>query len=145
MRTIGIALLALGLLAAERASAVPITVFGIDFEANKAATELAGELQLTPPIGGQRGSAFALTPFQIDSFSTQFDFRIMGGADGMSFVIQNDPAKADALGTAGSSLGLGDGTPSGSLNQQILPSIAVIFDTFGGPGGPNTRPHCTER
>lgn len=139
VRSFGLGLFAAGLLTVQGVGATPVNVFGIDFEANKAATDVGGVLQLTPNTGGRRGSAFALTPFQLtatSSFTTTFDFNInSGAADGLSFVIQNDPAKVDALGQTGNSLGLGGS--AGPLSQPISPSVAVTFDTFGSPSGPN--------
>jgi glucose/arabinose dehydrogenase len=93
-------------------------------------------LQLTPDLNNQAGGAFYDTPFQIDansSFSTQFQFRLSGangtsGADGFTFVLQNDSRGATALGPSGGNVGY-----SGINN-----SLAIEFDTYdNGAGDPD--------
>lgn len=95
-------------------------------------------LRLTPDEGGKVGSAFFNTPFDFDSntfFSSHFQFRIHGeragiteGADGLVFIIQNDPRGVTAFGRDGSGLGYG---PAGAFGgDPIENSVGIAFDTF---------------
>jgi glucose/arabinose dehydrogenase len=95
-------------------------------------------LQLTPDLNTQAGSAFYDTGFQIDansSFSTQFQFRLGGangtnGADGFTFVLQNDSRGTSAIGPSGGSVGY----------QGINNSFAIEFDTYkNGTGDPDAN------
>lgn len=89
-------------------------------------------LRLTPSTSFQAGSAFLETPIAIDddtSFWTQFSFQISnaGGvesADGLAFLLQNDPAGPGAMGGSGGNIGY----------QGISPSLVIEFDTFLGSG-----------
>ncbi len=100
----------------------------------------AGELVLSlnaglPNDGVVPGatSAFITTPFAISSSSTfqaTFQFRQDGTADGLTFIVHNDPRGASAIGAGGSSMGV-DGGP-GNNPAAISPSYAVEFDLFGG-------------
>jgi glucose/arabinose dehydrogenase len=95
---------------------------------NGNANKPGATLQLTPDLNTQAGSAFYDTAFQIDansSFSTQFQFRLSGsngtnGADGFTFVLQNDSRGVSALGASGGSVGY----------QGINNSLAIEFDTY---------------
>jgi glucose/arabinose dehydrogenase len=93
-------------------------------------------LQLTPDSNTQAGSAFYDTAFQLDansSFSTQFQFRLGGvngttGADGFTFVLQNDSRGTSAIGASGGGVGY----------QGINNSLAIEFDTYkNGNNDPN--------
>jgi hypothetical protein len=95
-------------------------------------------LRLTPNIPDQAGGAWSrqrIDPSQ--DWSTQFTFLIGGNeaADGLAFLVQNDPQQGGALSMGGSSLGY----------EGISPSVAVEFDTFtfgaGSPGEDPTDPH----
>jgi glucose/arabinose dehydrogenase len=110
------------------------TIDGIVLNGN--ASKAGTSLQLTPAVGDQAGSAFYATPFAIDgntSFNTQFQFQLTGGegtagADGFTFVIQNSPSGANALGGRGGSVGY----------ANIIQSVAVEFDTYqNGTNDPN--------
>ena len=82
-------------------------------------------LRLTPSAKIQRGSAFFNRPLAIDgatSFSTQFEFELSGGttgADGFTFMLQNDPRGVNALGGLGGSLGY----------SGLTQSLAIEFDS----------------
>lgn len=99
---------------------------GIQVNGNASATN--GVLLVTNNAGAQSGSAFltqATDLTAIESFSSQFSFRMAGsadGADGMTFTIQAAPAAATVLGSAGGGLGY----------EGISPSLAVALDTHGG-------------
>jgi glucose/arabinose dehydrogenase len=95
-------------------------------------------LQLTPDLNTQTGSAFYDTAFQIDansSFSTQFQFRLGGvngttGADGFTFVLQNDSRGTSAIGASGGGVGY----------SNIANSLAIEFDTYkNGTGDPDAN------
>jgi hypothetical protein len=90
---------------------------------------------LTPAAGWQGGSAFSNTPITLGSsaaFSTVFSFEILargglgGGADGLTFTVQNVSSN---VGGAGGGIGY----------AGISNSVAVEFDTFdnGEVGGSN--------
>ena len=90
-------------------------------------------LHLTTGQLNQAGSAFWSTPVNIQSFSTDFQFQITGSgqlADGMTFAMQADSAKA--LGPGGSGLGYGASQPghAGGLPK----SAAVKFDLYSNAG-----------
>ena len=85
-------------------------------------------LQLTANKRSQVGSVFYDEPIQVNdetSFSTQFQFQIGGGtdgADGFTFMLQNNLSGDLALGSAGGGLGY----------RGIANSLAIEFDTFKG-------------
>jgi glucose/arabinose dehydrogenase len=103
---------------------------------NGNASKSGTTLQITPDINDQAGSAFYDTAFQLDansSFSTQFQFKLSGangtnGADGFTFVLQNDPRGTSAIGPSG----------GGSGYQGVTNSLAIEFDTYkNGNNDPN--------
>jgi glucose/arabinose dehydrogenase len=97
---------------------------------NGNAAQSGNVLRLTPDQRSQRGTAFATQQIGITgdtSFNTQFQFRLSGtsgsgGADGITFMLQN--SGVTALGGEGGSLGYGG----------IGNSLAIEFDTFQGTG-----------
>ncbi|QDT07916.1 Soluble aldose sugar dehydrogenase YliI precursor [Rubripirellula lacrimiformis] len=94
---------------------------------NGSASVVDGQLQLTSTGVQQAGSAFYNDPISFNentSFQSSFSFQIgggsgSGGADGMTFLLQNSGAGADALGRNGGYLGY----------DTIGQSIAIEFDT----------------
>lgn len=76
----------------------------------------------------QQGSAFFNNLILLrDGFSTSFDYTIGGGthpADGLAFLISNDPAGANAAGWGGSGLGF----------QTLSNTVGVTLNTFSDPG-----------
>ncbi|TWT87772.1 Quinoprotein glucose dehydrogenase B precursor [Neorhodopirellula pilleata] len=102
------------------------SVVGLDLNGN--ARRNGNALELTGATSGQSGSAFFTTPISLTndgSFRTAFSFEATGGggtngADGLTFVIQNDPLNTSALGGTGDALGY----------QGITRSVAVEFDTY---------------
>ncbi len=100
---------------------------------NGDAQQVGQVLRLTSDRGWMLGSAFLRNAIAIDgntSFQTQFQFRIGGtqgtaGADGFTFVLQNNLVGAALLGNGGGSLGY-EGTGRNSL--------AIEFDTFNNGG-----------
>ncbi len=87
--------------------------------------------RLTDPVSGQAGSFFTSARVGVASFTTTFTFqlRALGSpvADGLTFVIQNDPRGPGALGDAAG--GLGYGGTAGIHN-----SIAIKFDSWKPSG-----------
>jgi len=123
-------------------------VFSIDFgdfgspapsvlTQNGDAALTGGVLRLTPDQQHKSGSAFLNIPFDLDtttSFSSHFQFRIHGqgagtgaGADGLVFIVQNDPRGTAALGRDGSGLGYGN---VGFGGPPIVNSVGIAFDTY---------------
>ncbi len=115
------------------------SITGLDF--NGVSSRAGTALRLTPASGFQVGSAFFDTPLTITadtSFQTQFQFRITGGtsgSDGFTFMLQNSPAGAGAIGERGGSLGY-DIRESGT-GSRIVESLAIEFDTFANPWDTN--------
>lgn len=67
------------------------------------------------------------------SFKLNFGDRDADGADGMVFVIHNDPRGADALGCVGMGLGFSSSTYTNDWlpeSSPIMNSIAIEFDTY---------------
>lgn len=89
-------------------------------------TQTYNGLRLTSAQKKQSGSAFFDRALAIDantSFTTQFQFEVSGGtqgADGFTFMLQNNIKGLEALGAAGGSLGYG------GLDR----SLAIEFDSF---------------
>ena len=83
-------------------------------------------MQLTPAAKKQKGSAFfdsALAISADTSFSTQFQFQVLGstvGADGFTFMLQNDIQGVSALGGHGGGIGY----------VGIEQSLAIEFDSY---------------
>jgi len=108
----------------------------VDWQLNGVAGGNAGELLLASGTSNA-GSAFVDVPVNIDlGFSAQFDFRIVpdvsGGADGLSFVIADDPT---TLGSAGGFLGTSVPDPIEGGSIGIVNGISVEFDTWVNGSG----------
>jgi hypothetical protein len=96
---------------------------------------------VTTAVGDEHNSAFYNSRQSITGFSAEFIYQAVGGADGATFCIQNDPAGTAAVGAqdGGSALGY----------QGIAPSVAVAFNIYSGhtgqtdilfnDGGPNVK------
>ncbi len=108
------------------ANGAEVNFAGYPFWTNGSARIAGNALELTPNLNRVAGSAFIHTPFNLvgnPSFHVFFQFRITGGtdgADGFTFMIQNDQRGLQALGGVGGNLGY----------QGISSSIAVEFDDF---------------
>ena len=102
---------------------------------NGSATQIQDALRLTSAQKAQAGNVFFNKPIRVTddtSFSTEFQFQISGGtdgADGFTFILQNDRQGDNALGDDGGGVGYRD------LEQ----SIAIEFDTYKGVGDPNNN------
>ncbi len=91
------------------------------------ATITDGVLTLTVGAGNTARSAFYAYPMFIGAFEAGFTYQELpgaGAADGMAFVLHNDPRGTTALGGGGGSLGY----------SGITPSAAVLFNVYA----PNT-------
>ena len=99
-------------------------------ELNGSATQANNVLRLTSTDRRQAGTVFYDEPIQVNdetSFSTQFQFQITGGtrgAEGFTFMLQNDLFGDKSVGFAGKGLGY----------QGIQQSVAIEFDTYQGRG-----------
>jgi hypothetical protein len=108
---------------------------GLTLNGNAAA--VAPALRVTPSATGQKGSVFANAPVGVNgSFDTSFAFQITslvsGGADGMTFVIQNDPRGTAAIGDGGTELGYGHETinpPTNAINNSLVVEIDTWLST----------------
>jgi hypothetical protein len=116
---------------------------------NGSAQQTDKVLRLTPDEGSQAGSSFFPMPFTLEPnsvFHTHFSFQIGGsrpnsgpidnenGADGLAFVIQNDPRGAAAIGNSGEGIGFGMNNSNGNPVIPISASVAIEFDTFQSSG-----------
>jgi Legume lectin domain/Bacterial lectin len=94
-------------------------------------------LQLTANVTGLAGSAFSTARQDITKFNTTFDFIFPQGSsttsDGFTFVIQNSPAGAQAVGAGGGSLGYA----AGEVSPAIAASICIKFDLYNDSGEGN--------
>ena len=109
--------------------------FGAGFAASQGQMVLNGTaqldgsgLQLTNGGTSQEGSAWYITPMNVQSFTTNFTFQLTNPqANGITFTIQNQGTSA--LGIFGTGLGY----------QYIPTSVAVKFDLFNAGGeGPDS-------
>jgi hypothetical protein len=104
-------------------------------------------LTLTDGNGGEAGSWFSSTPQSISGFTVSFDYQATGSgqlADGMAFILQNDPNGSHALepGTdypfyGGSGLGYAEISNSLAVEFNLL-ADGASFQTDGATGGYNS-------
>ena len=98
-------------------------------------TQVGNVLRLTSTEKRQRGSSFFNQPLAVDantSFETQFQFQLSGGtdgADGFTFMLQNNSQGVNSLGLAGGGLGYG----------SITQSLAIEFDTYDNKSDPDNN------
>jgi Legume lectin domain/FG-GAP-like repeat/Bacterial Ig-like domain (group 3) len=95
---------------------------------NGSTTLDGSRLSLTSGVQYQAGSAFYATPIGVQSFTTNFTFRLSNAvADGFTFTIQN--VRPGALGGSGGRLGY----------AGIGKSVAIKFDLYNNRGeGPDS-------
>jgi hypothetical protein len=123
----------------------PPPSFGSGFTAgsmqmNGSAVLAGTRLQLTNASYSDVASAFYVTPMDVRSFSTDFQFQMtpLGTsplADGITFTLQG--VGPFAIGSMGGGLGYGPEPQQGSFVSRILKSVAVKFDTFNDIGEGN--------
>jgi len=90
---------------------------------------------LTPDLPYQQGIAYSTTKLNLLSrFEIQFDIFLGDknddGADGITFVVQNDSRTYEAYGGWGEGMGYGRMNPYSLNGNNISPSVAVEFDTY---------------
>ncbi|UZR92791.1 L-type lectin-domain containing protein [Chondrinema litorale] len=94
-------------------------------------------IRLTPDYQYREGIAYYQTKLDLSNyFEITFDIFFGAndeGADGITFVIHNDPRGYEAYGTWGECMGYGRWSPSAYWANSITPSIAVEFDTYQNP------------
>ena len=118
---------------------------GAGWMANGGGTFNNGVLTLTDGGGSETRSAFFGTQQYIGAFEASFTYQAGGSkaADGVAFVLQNDPRGATALGGGGGSLGVSGITPSAELELNLYNGSTQIrgysFKTNGltGASGAN--------
>jgi hypothetical protein len=96
-------------------------------------------LELTSNLGSTGRAAFLNTKQNIASFNATFVYQMTtaaGGADGITFCIQNDTRGATAVGGAGGGLGITGVTPSVELELNIYSpnTRGISFDQNGNTG-----------
>lgn len=111
-------------------SPVGFDISGGGWEANGDSTINSNLLTLTDGAGGEASSFFYNYPQYIGAFKASYTYQdvggtVGGGADGVSFCIQNDPRGPTALGGGGGSLGVGTADP-------ITPSAELEFNLYTG-------------
>jgi hypothetical protein len=93
-----------------------------------------GCVQLTPDVPYSEGIAYNTTKLNLNSyFEIEFDIYLGNkeeGADGITFVIHNDPNEFEAFGTWGECMGYGRWRRDYVAGNYIAPSIAIEFDTY---------------
>lgn len=91
-------------------------------------------IELTPDEHYMEGLAYHTTKLNLASyFEIEFDIYLGDkdeGADGITFVIHNDPRGFEAFGTWGECMGYGRWIRNYLAGNYIAPSIAVEFDTY---------------
>jgi hypothetical protein len=106
--------------------------------------DAAPVVRLTDAVNSQSGTVFLDKPvaFANDySFNTQFEMSATAGygndgvgdangADGLTFIIHQDPRGANAIGVGGGTMGYVGGVVGGQNNLQVKPFVAVELDTW---------------
>jgi autotransporter-associated beta strand protein len=114
--------------------------FNVNPATSPTPTITGNTLTLTANTQGTSTSAFCnqkVTVSDTLGFTAAFTYNVpVGYADGMAFVLQNDPRGTAALGGGGGEVGYGGGTAGGGITN----SAAVIIDvySFGQNGGRTT-------
>jgi len=96
-------------------------------------------LTLTDGGGGEGSSAFYNVGQYVGGFVASFIYNTPGGADGITFCIQNSPAGTNALGGSGGALGYSGIAPSAAFEMNIFTNaihggIGVRLGTNGSIG-----------
>ena len=89
-----------------------------------------GYLELTDGTGNEASSSFFSAPVYVGGFQASFTYEDVSdgsAADGMAFVVQNDPREDTALGAAGGGLGYNGITNSVALEFNIYSANGVGF------------------
>ena len=103
-----------------------------------------GCIQLTPDVPYSEGLAYSTQKLNLNNyFEIQFDIYLGDkeeGADGITFVVHNDPNQYEAFGTWGECMGYGRWMRDYVAGNYIAPSVAVEFDTYYNPR--QNDPYC---
>ncbi|MBX2841090.1 MAG: lectin [Flammeovirgaceae bacterium] len=105
------------------------------FELMGTANFMSGNcILLTPDVPYSEGLAYHNAKLDLTRyFEIEFDIflgRKDEGADGITFVVHDDPREYKAYGTWGECMGYGRWSPNAYWANSITPSIAVEFDTY---------------
>jgi hypothetical protein len=94
-------------------------------------------LTITDSTGSQARSVYFSEPLYIRGFQASFVYQDVttGGADGISFIVQNSPLGTAALGGAGGALAISGITPSAALMFNIYNGSGVALGTNGTRAG----------
>jgi len=97
-----------------------------------------GCIKLTNDRPYSEGIAYHSSKLNLESyFQIEFDIYLGDkdeyGADGITFVIHNDPREFQAFGTYGECMGYGRWNVNYLAGNYIAPSIAIEFDTYFNP------------
>jgi len=109
------------------------------------ATVVDNVIHLTTGSGSSARSAFFQFPVYVGAFQASFTYQNVsgvGGADGATFCLHNDPRGATALGGTGGALGVSGITPSAELEFNIYPNNVpgISFMVNGATGGYQATP-----
>ncbi len=92
-----------------------------------------GVLVLTTNGGSEAKSSFFAYPQYIGAFKASWVYQVpAGAADGVCFVLHNDPRGTAALGGAGGSLGVSGITPSAELEFNIYNGVPANLNATRG-------------
>ena len=118
--------------AADPLNPVGFNGYGLNWSANQTGAYTTplftnNVLSLTDGAANEARSVFFQQPQYIGAFKASFTYQDVGGggADGVAFVLQNDPRGASAFGDDGADLGLGGPAP-------ITPSAALELNLYAG-------------
>jgi len=99
----------------------------------------AGAVQLTPATNNNAGAVWTTVKVPINQFTTQFDFHILGAADGMGFCIQN--LSNTTIGGGGGGMGFaGMATPSMFIKFDCYNNVSTtqIYTNGTAPDDPGS-------